>query len=409
VTQTIGAAGGTLSTADGAVTLTFPAGALAANTSVGIQPITNNALNGIGPAYRFTPEGTTFAQPVQLTFAYIDAMLTGSAAQVLEVATQDAQGYWWMLPNPSRDLNAKTISVGMSHFSDWSLLQGQQLLPRSATVPVSGTQDLTLVYCVEDDMLVAPQTLAGAHQYDCSSELAPPISASNWAVNGTSGGKTGLGFVSPTGGQGARYSAPSSVPTPPLLAVSADTHDPRYGKVTLIANISIAGGGYAGSVDVSAGDNGGTIGAQHVEVTWGRLDPDPLTASGGATYQATSGYFAATYGLNSVCAAQTVTESLDPSGTILEVYGPASKTPGTYRFAIATVPQTVTFMCNGQPAPILIGQDIQVPCALQGGGTGIAPTYADANTLASTGPFPVGTGASGACAPLTATWSFTPH
>jgi hypothetical protein len=66
--QTIDAAGGSLTSADGRVTLDMPAGALSTATTVSIQPITNTTPNGLALNYRLEPEGTTFAVPVSLTF-----------------------------------------------------------------------------------------------------------------------------------------------------------------------------------------------------------------------------------------------------------------------------------------------------------------------------------------------------
>ena len=59
VTKTIGPAGGAISIA-GEVELIIPVGALSSDTEISIQPLTNNAPNGNGNAYRFGPEGTKF-------------------------------------------------------------------------------------------------------------------------------------------------------------------------------------------------------------------------------------------------------------------------------------------------------------------------------------------------------------
>ena len=79
VTATIGAAGGTLVSPDGVLSLEIPAGALAADTAVGIQPIAHLAPGGVGAGYELTPEGTTFAKPVTLRFKYTEQTTAGSA------------------------------------------------------------------------------------------------------------------------------------------------------------------------------------------------------------------------------------------------------------------------------------------------------------------------------------------
>ena len=81
--QTIGPAGGIVSTPDGKISLTFPANALPSDTDIVIQPITDEAPGGLGNSYRLEPEGATFAQPVEVAFSYTDADLLGSSTDAL--------------------------------------------------------------------------------------------------------------------------------------------------------------------------------------------------------------------------------------------------------------------------------------------------------------------------------------
>ena len=55
-----------------------PAGALASDTDITIQPITNTAWGGIGNGYRLTPDGLTFTQPVDLVFDVAPETLAGN-------------------------------------------------------------------------------------------------------------------------------------------------------------------------------------------------------------------------------------------------------------------------------------------------------------------------------------------
>jgi hypothetical protein len=414
VTRVIGAAGGSLNSGDGALLLTIPAGALAGDTVISIQPVTNFAKNGIGSAYRLTPEGTTFAQPVRLAFAYDDASVAGSAPEALEIATQDATGRWRMAASVTRDFAAKTVTASASHFSDWSSVQGLQLRPAKATVNVGGVQDLVLSSCTQVTAAVGDDDLQFP-LYDCENDLleAPDFS-SNWAVNGAPGGTTGLGLVVQIGG-GGRYSAPATVPKPNIVAVSAEVNDTRYGKLIVSSNITIAGGGYAGTIDIPAGDSSGSFGAQHVEVTWTRADPDPLAGTGGATYYGTAGFWTTLVTPGSTCEAQTVTLDLSARAgkpdSVLEVFSGGPGGGGTYRFNIATQPKTVSFNCSGVPFATLIGWDITAGvCESRGSGTGAgAVPYTDVNNLFGFAD-PVGTGSPPGCPPNTdATWKFTPH
>jgi hypothetical protein len=74
-TKVIGAAGGTITSADGGITFTIPAGAVSANTPFPIQPITSSMPTNLELNYRLLPEGTHFAQPVTITFHYADSLL----------------------------------------------------------------------------------------------------------------------------------------------------------------------------------------------------------------------------------------------------------------------------------------------------------------------------------------------
>src|ERR1700730_1405676 len=97
VTVTIGTSGGSILSADSMVELQFPSGALNANTQITIQPITNNAPNGLGNAIRFSPEGLKFSTPVNLVFHYLDTLIAGTLADLMGIAFQDSSGIWFGL------------------------------------------------------------------------------------------------------------------------------------------------------------------------------------------------------------------------------------------------------------------------------------------------------------------------
>jgi hypothetical protein len=68
VTGRIGPNGGSLASGDGALTLTVPPGAVAAETTFSIQPVTNTAFGGLGDALRLDASGASLAQPLTLTW-----------------------------------------------------------------------------------------------------------------------------------------------------------------------------------------------------------------------------------------------------------------------------------------------------------------------------------------------------
>lgn len=127
IVRTIGPEGGTIETADGKIRLTLPAGALSVPTPVSIQPITNHTPNGIAQAYRFSPDGTTFAKPGILSFTYEKEEITLNDPDAFRVAWQKPDGIWYNVPGVKTDTATHRITVPMTHFSDWSAAEIAQL------------------------------------------------------------------------------------------------------------------------------------------------------------------------------------------------------------------------------------------------------------------------------------------
>lgn len=117
VTKQIDAAGGALTSQDGKLTITVPAGTVSSSTTFSIQPITNTLTQG-KPAYRLLPEGITLAKPVQLSFSYNNADLANTNEDLLILYFQTAQGSWQSLPT-ALDKNRKLLTASTTHFSDW--------------------------------------------------------------------------------------------------------------------------------------------------------------------------------------------------------------------------------------------------------------------------------------------------
>ena len=239
LTKTIGASGGTVSSADGRLTLTFPAGALAQDTEIGIEPITNTAPLGIGNAYRLTPDGAKFPQPITVTLSYQPSDLSGSSSDALFCGYQSSDGLWHTLGSPTVDTTAQTVSNPQGHFTDVSLLMGWQLDPGSATLAPSGSLPLTLKVCQPDTFTMQDDELA-ALTYRCDledPELPQLLDITGWSVNGTPGGSTTDGIVSGQGRFGT-YQAPMAPPPMNPVAVSvAFTHG--KGKTLAVSNVLI--------------------------------------------------------------------------------------------------------------------------------------------------------------------------
>ncbi|MBS1149671.1 MAG: hypothetical protein H6Q89_1369 [Myxococcaceae bacterium] len=225
--------GGTLVSADQRLTIDVPAGALATAQKITIQPISNGTPGGKGLAYRIGPEGQTFTAPVKLTFRYSGTDLAGSEALALKIAYQDKEGRWNTIKSVVRDETAKTVTVETTHFSDWSLLGGWQLMPPFASVGAGKAVDLTVVTC--NSKGTGSDELAEL-VYTCVPE-PDFFTVEDWAVNGTPGGTVALGQVASSRVGTARYSAPNSQPQSNPVGVEAIAKDKSGRKTLLISSI----------------------------------------------------------------------------------------------------------------------------------------------------------------------------
>ena len=232
---TIGAAGGAVTSADGKLTLTIPAGALAAATTIGIQPITNFAHGKVGDAYRATPDGQAFAVPVTLSFKYTDEELAGSDPGVLGVAFQTSDRFWEWLGTPVTDAAARTVSVNTSHFTDFSKVLGVQIRPPEKTVRPKSVVPLQVKICY---YLFGDKAATITRGFDCELDQGPSIAASEWSVNGKLGGDAFLGTVI-DGFEFGTYTAPLNAPSPPTVHVSARVQNAIGAKVVVASNITI--------------------------------------------------------------------------------------------------------------------------------------------------------------------------
>ena len=195
-TLSIGPAGDALTF--GALTLTVPAGAVAAPVEFTIDEVTpNTAVGATGSAYLVGPAGAPLLLPVTLTFAVADS--TG-----LGLSHQDATGYWlrdYTATKTATSLTATTMSLGT-----WS------------AVTLATSRDLT-----------------GSLRIDSTTEQIP-FSASGTVTLQYIGEEPGFLYYMPTGSLAP--SAPACVPDPQpatALPVSiAEIHgsDFRVGVMT---------------------------------------------------------------------------------------------------------------------------------------------------------------------------------
>ena len=248
LSATMGAAGGSLSSADGKLTVTVPPNALAANTAIGIQPISNFAHGKIGSAYRLTPNGQTFAKPVILTFGYTDADLIGTAVDTLGAAFQTATGFWQWIGDATVNAPAKTFSVSTTHFSDWSKVKGIQLRPASKVVRVKGSVSLQVAICYPVSITAPSGDELATLGYNCEPDNDLPLlnPVRDWSVNGVLGGSSSTGTVTGSGTTGT-YVAPAAKPSPATVAVSARVDRSSRSPVQVVSNITISDDSWTGT------------------------------------------------------------------------------------------------------------------------------------------------------------------
>jgi protocatechuate 3,4-dioxygenase beta subunit len=75
VSQTVGSAGGTVATTDGA-SIDIPPGALAGDTTITITPTQTMDSDAVGQTYIFGPEGLQFSMPVTVTLPFDPTLLS---------------------------------------------------------------------------------------------------------------------------------------------------------------------------------------------------------------------------------------------------------------------------------------------------------------------------------------------
>ena len=239
VSATIGPAGGTLSAGDGKASVSIPAGALAAATTISIQPVTNTTPGGRGLSYRFAPSGVVFSVPVQITFSFTDADLIGSSPGVLGIGFQDEQGFWHAVRDTVRDDAAKTVSASSTHFSDWSYFVGWRLQPSAAIVLPGSRLQLNVEHCAPRTTADEPSPLMTA----CTTNFGSAGLIKEWAVDGIEGGNSAIGTVT-------TELVPTATYTAPVLVIGIQTHDvtvrlspPNSPDELLVSKITVVPGG----------------------------------------------------------------------------------------------------------------------------------------------------------------------
>ena len=122
---TVGPDGGTVTTADGNVTLQVPAGALPSPINITVSPRPTYPLaDGLvpGTCYQFGPDGTQFSQPAQLIISYDEDGLSAWMDEGTFVLHQLSGDAWEPVASSTVDVNTNTVSAPVSGFSSYAIL-----------------------------------------------------------------------------------------------------------------------------------------------------------------------------------------------------------------------------------------------------------------------------------------------
>jgi hypothetical protein len=256
--QTVGPAGGIVSSPGNRLVLNIPPGALSAPTDITIQSIANTMPGGIGQAYRLGPENTSFAVPIDITLNVATADLNGTAPGYLRFASQNAAGEWEAEAGQQTiDAANKAVTVKSSHFSDWGVQAAFLLTPAAAVVRLSESLPLLLSVC--SVVSSGGQNAVSVLEY-CKTPGTTPsegdfagVFVTDWRLNqyAATNAPSDLGTLTPSGRR-ATYVAPAAVPSANPVAVSAQFTDGMTpGELRLVSNITISDPpGYRGTAEV---------------------------------------------------------------------------------------------------------------------------------------------------------------
>lgn len=236
VSGDIGSAGGTIATPNGAISLVFPAGALATTTTVTIQPIVNTAANSFGLAYQIKPAGLVLAKPITITLSIAPSAIGDQAPEGLGVGVMDATGQW--KADFQSTVTGPGVTSGSARGAGVSSVDEDFLValpvndqlplaltistfwkvdPKSATVAEGGSVPLQILACTEERL-----GDGGDVTLPLKTTCAPSARQGTWLVNAVVGGSAQAGHVTALSPSStARYDAPAVAPGGGTVLVQA--------------------------------------------------------------------------------------------------------------------------------------------------------------------------------------------
>lgn len=243
VSKKIGPDGGVLSSVDGRIRISIPAGALEQEKIITVQPVVQTNIAGIGVSYRLTPHNITFKKAVSLTFDWSEIVNQVGLLQTLGLAYQQDNGVWKYVGASSVDTEEGLLTFETMHFSDWSLMNRVSLDPYEATVESGKKQTVRAMIYTQtkwDDLLTP---LTGGRQ---GSEPGYPVGMpavlpskfiDSWEL-------VGPGQIVKADANSVSYQAPAAVNGSVTATVSLKLKTPRAGTYLLLSTIHVSGNGW---------------------------------------------------------------------------------------------------------------------------------------------------------------------
>lgn len=249
--QTIGPAGGTLTTADGKLALTFPKNAVGKDTPVTVQEVENTAPNGSGSSYRIEGLEITVSEPVIAVYRpRLEARpgeVTGAAPGNVALARQQASGTWRLSQLAGVDPAKGTVTAKIRRVSREAIafIEQYRLQPETATLvpgerlPMSITfVDFQSLGTGTDEDLLLP--MPGIAERDIVRKML---------VNGKAEPSDyGVFWYKKDAGTSAwlEYTAPDRVPVKDrrLVALTVELYNPAVRAfLALVANVNVVPAG----------------------------------------------------------------------------------------------------------------------------------------------------------------------
>ncbi|MNS04911.1 hypothetical protein D3C72_363000 [compost metagenome] len=228
----IGAEGGTIVSADGGIEVTIPAGALATNTTISVQPITNTNQCGEGTAYRLTPHGQQFNKPAIIKFHYTAEQVP--CVEALGISYQDNIGRWKAVGGVAVDAVNKTITAKTTHFSDWSFFEAFELLPNKSFINPGEKVTLKLTHYLgeSEELMLVPLWPDGTEKFLTEGKELQSKYIDEWKL-------VGEGTLTPQSVK-AEYTAPAKIPAKNPATISVRIKNGTTAIGLLIARVYVA-------------------------------------------------------------------------------------------------------------------------------------------------------------------------